>query len=454
MSDFEHVWEECWTRVARGEATIEGCVSRYPEHAEELRRLFAAVVRLNQGRLVRPNAEYKARARAQMLEQIKAHPELRSQPALQANRETSARREIRWQPRGPILGQGSVTRLIFRFGLALAVILFLLLVSGTMLAQAALPGDALYNWKTGSEDVFRVVYPDPLTADLALMNRRADELTRVAGTPVAEHIAQDGYQRVLSDLPRYTDPSSQNKIRNQLTEQKTQLQRAGVNVPAIDRTLKNLSAAPAVTTTPTGTATRERTTPTLPPGPTATLTPNSILPKPTPTQTATPTQTPTQTATPTRRPTRTPTATRTPPATSTPSPTGKPQTTGEPTLRPSPTETPTPIRTDTPTPTPCISGTATPPSSRSKECATPTLTPSPCETVTTPSSSSCETPTRTATPTNTAGSDTPALTGSNTPTNTSTNTAGSATVSPTPTHTSTEMPETPNRSETILFILP
>ncbi len=381
MNNIERIWEECWTRVAHGEATIEDCLERYPEYADELRRLFAAAIGLNQGRLVRPKAEYKARARAELLANIRS----RSSERFAANYHEPS--HLRVIPLG------------IRAGAALIVLVFLLVVSGTMLAQAALPGDALYGWKIGSEDVFRSIYPDAVTADLALTNRRADELTRVVGTPAAERAVQREYQKLLTDLPRHNSPSTAGKIREQLTAQKAQLQRAGVNLPAIDQTLGNLSAAPVITATATATATQVRKTPTVAASRTLTSTPRvtpsmSDTPSPSPsavprrTRRLTPTPSPTTTpsATATQTPTQTASPTRTLSATATQTPTLEPEETPRRTRRAKATETPSATLCATRPPEALLS---------SEPCATPTA--NPCkEEATTPS---CETPARTSSPT-------------------------------------------------------
>ncbi len=346
MSDFQRVWDECWRRVSRGDTTIQECLERYPEHADELRRLFDAAMHLGQGRNVQPSAAFKSRARAQLAAHMRAHP-----------------RAARSAPQTPWNG------LLLRFALALPLVMAAFLASGTMLAQAALPGETLYNWKIGSETVWRMVYPDQLTANLTLLERRTQELTTVAGTPVAERAASENYVQLLSDLPRHVDSSKQEMVVQELTRQKAQLRQAGVDVPALDEVLRAVPA-PAPTTTPTETPTvtpsssptapssdgtpsptrprRRTTTPTIEPTrPAAEETPATPL---APTAPSDIDQTPSPTES--RRPTRSATAEPTVPAES---PTVMPPMTS--TLEitptsPTPLITPTPTATPTPTPTP------------------------------------------------------------------------------------------------------
>ncbi len=383
MNDFERIWDECWTRVTRGELTIEECLARYPKYADELRRLFAVAAELDEGRLVRAKPEYKARARVELIAQIRLRPRVQA------------------APRSPVRSQWRIIPLAIRVGVALVVLVLLLLVSGTMLAQAALPGDALYGWKIGSEDVFRSIYPDPVAADLALTNRRADELTQVVGTPAAERLAEQEYNRLLSDLPRHNKPSSDGKIREQLTAQKVRLQRAGVNVPAIDEALGNLSAAPPLTATPTTTASAVQPAPTLSASATPSISPSTV---------SRPAPSPSATLARTRRFTRTPSSTRTPPQSEIQSPTLESDGTARPTRRAKPTETPsaTPCATRSPARTfpgePCA--TATPDlckdNSLAPTCETPSRTPSP----TIASTPETRSPTPAATPSQTQ-TDTP-----------------------------------------------
>jgi hypothetical protein len=74
MSRLEKILEDCLIRLRKGEVTAEECLAQYPEHAEELRRLFLAVTYLERGRTIRPSSTFKARGRAQLMAHMKARP--------------------------------------------------------------------------------------------------------------------------------------------------------------------------------------------------------------------------------------------------------------------------------------------------------------------------------------------------------------------------------------------
>src|SRR5688572_4554485 len=74
MSRLEKILEDCFIRLRRGEVTVEECLAQYPEHAEELRRLFVAATHLERGRTIRPSSTFKARGRAQLMAHMKARP--------------------------------------------------------------------------------------------------------------------------------------------------------------------------------------------------------------------------------------------------------------------------------------------------------------------------------------------------------------------------------------------
>src|SRR5436190_14272444 len=132
MSNLERALEDCLARLASGEARLEDCLTLYPEHAGELRRLLRAVAQLERGRRVKASASFKARTYAQLRAHMAAHPRGRS-----------------------ALGSTSIPSTPFRLILGLTMLVALFLVAGTALAQAALPGSAGYGWQIASEHVWR-----------------------------------------------------------------------------------------------------------------------------------------------------------------------------------------------------------------------------------------------------------------------------------------------------------
>jgi hypothetical protein len=227
MSKLERALEESLARLTHGEATLEECLARYPEHAVELRRLVAAAGKLEQGRSISPAPVFRTRARAELVAYMRTAPR-QPRPRLWAR--------LLPQRFGLALGQ------TFNLAFNTAAVALLVLATVTVLAQMALPGDGLYRWKVSSERAWRAVYFDPFKTDLFLVGRRVAELTQVAGDPAAEQIARQEYQQSLATLMSgYTSPDSQEIISDALVEQKNNLQQAGVEVPELDRLLTTMT---------------------------------------------------------------------------------------------------------------------------------------------------------------------------------------------------------------------
>lgn len=227
MSKLEEILDDCLARLASGEATPEECLALYPEHAAELRPLLTLPSRLEQGRLVQPSPAFKRRTRAQLAAYMHSHP-----------RQKSARS---WPALWPS-GIGSAFGRAFNFAFGAAAILLLVLGTVTVLAQMALPGDALYRWKVASERAWRAVHRDPLNTDLLLAARRASELTQVVGDAQAEEAARQEYRQSLDTLmTEYPSPDSQEVISDALSEQQNDLAQAGLSVPELDRLLTKIN---------------------------------------------------------------------------------------------------------------------------------------------------------------------------------------------------------------------
>lgn len=225
MPKLENILDECVARLASGEATLGDCLTRYPEHADELRRLLTAATWLEVGREVRPAPIFKARARAQLLAHMKAKPRKQNSGIW------AALLSFRFYP--------ALSRSL-NVAVGLAAILILFLSTGTVLAQSALPGESLYEWKLTSEQLLRTVHPDPLSVDLMMARRRTYDLAQVAGDPQAETVALEGYQQTLSHLSHYNEPEAQHAISEVLSQQKAVLAQAQVTVPELNQLLGQL----------------------------------------------------------------------------------------------------------------------------------------------------------------------------------------------------------------------
>ncbi len=204
-NDLETILDTCLYQIEEGESSIDECLARYPEYAKELKPLLSVATRLSRGREVAPDPSYKARARTQLNVYMQQHPQRRR-----------------------------VSLLFWRFSVVLVTMLTLFLVSGTAFAQGALPGDAFYNWKLTSEDVWRFTSPDPLGVDITLSNRRVNELVVVSGNQALRAKAIENYQKLLIKFNAEQDPVRRERILPILRAQHEELIKAGVSVPELD----------------------------------------------------------------------------------------------------------------------------------------------------------------------------------------------------------------------------
>jgi hypothetical protein len=184
MTDFDEILDRCLDEIASGASNLDECLLRHPEHAAQLKPLLESAAHLHQGREVRPSAAFKARTRAQLTLHMQAHP----------------RAKVR---------SGFV---FWRLTTSLAVIILALLSTGTVYAQGALPGDPFYEWKRASEHVWRAVSPDPVGTDIALANRRIDEMNAVSEDPVRKAEALEGYWDVVTRLESELDAETLKNI--------------------------------------------------------------------------------------------------------------------------------------------------------------------------------------------------------------------------------------------------
>jgi hypothetical protein len=184
MTEFEQVLEQCLDDLEQGASNVDQCLARHPRHAAQLEPVLLIAASLEPGRAVEPSAAFKARARAKLTLHMQAHPR------------KSARSGFAF----------------WRLASSLAMILLALLATGTVYAQRALPGDLFYEWKLASERAWRAVSPDPIRTDLAIANRRIDELNAVAHDPLLSALALEGYQEVLTRLQTELDAETLEQI--------------------------------------------------------------------------------------------------------------------------------------------------------------------------------------------------------------------------------------------------
>ena len=153
----DEVLDDCIERLLRGES-VEDCLARYPQQAEELEPLLRAVARAQRALSLIPGEAARERGRRRLLQELEA---LEAQPA---------RRLWAWPRR-------------WALGLA-AVALLLLLGVGTVAASGkAIPGDPLYPVRRAAERGRLLVTFSPAGRaeyHLQLALRRLEEVTALA----------------------------------------------------------------------------------------------------------------------------------------------------------------------------------------------------------------------------------------------------------------------------------
>jgi hypothetical protein len=205
--DLETILDTCLYEIEDGESGIDECVARYPEHAEELKPLLAAATRLARGREIVPEPAYRLRARSQLNVYMQQHPQRKR-----------------------------VSPVLLRFSIALATVLLLFIASGTAFAQTAIPGDAFYNWKLTSENVWRLTSIDPLGVDITLSHRRMNELVVVStsGDVALRTRAVKNYEKLLIKFNAEQDEEKRARILPILRAQHQALIDAGIVAPELE----------------------------------------------------------------------------------------------------------------------------------------------------------------------------------------------------------------------------
>jgi hypothetical protein len=200
------ILDACVNDLEDGKVTVAECLARYPEHAASLEPLLRAATLLTGGRKVLPSPAYRARARSQLNTYMVQNPQRRR-----------------------------LSPVFWRFAIGLATVFLLFVASGTTFAQGALPGDTLYNWKLTSENVWRMTARDQVGVDLALSNRRVNELLIVSGDPTRWAQAVQGYERLVIQFSAQTDERQRERIVPVLRSQHEVLNKAGISVPALEK---------------------------------------------------------------------------------------------------------------------------------------------------------------------------------------------------------------------------
>ena len=194
MSKLDLALEDCLVRMDQEGESFEDCLSRYPEFAAELKPLLLAAHQVRDARQPNASPKFKSKLRSDLLAHAHSH-----------------------QPQA-----GWRNTPTFRYAVSFAVLMLAMVTSGTALAQRALPGDILYSWKLGSESVWRSFQKNEVGVDLALVQRRLEELKAVKGHQELEVIGIQAYGNVLEHIgSQYSsNPQSVVAIQEQILNQR------------------------------------------------------------------------------------------------------------------------------------------------------------------------------------------------------------------------------------------
>ena len=206
MNEFDIILEECVDLIASGETTPEECLSVYPEYAAQLEPVLYTAALLQEGREVTPPPFLRARIRGELNRAMKNDPRKKNR----------------------------TTVFFWRKTLNVALVLFALAMTNTFFAQAALPGETLYNWKLASEKLWRAIAVDPLETDLQLSNRRIHEYVAVSADEKRRAEVLLGYNRLLVRFKDEQDQNDRARIQSVLKTQHDSLHRIGLSIPELD----------------------------------------------------------------------------------------------------------------------------------------------------------------------------------------------------------------------------
>jgi hypothetical protein len=206
MNKFESIFDESWSQIENGESTVDEVLARHPEHRAQLGPLLQAASKLADTKDVSsPSPGFRARNRAQLNKYMYENPQMKR-----------------------------VSPLFWRMTITLVSLLLAFIVSGTVFAQSAQPGDAFYDWKLNSENAWRIVSPDRLGTELSMSNRRVNELVALSGNEIGRERVLEDYRRLLI---RFEGAQDQERILMVLRAQQEFLENAGVSVPELDNYL-------------------------------------------------------------------------------------------------------------------------------------------------------------------------------------------------------------------------
>ena len=168
---FNTILDECLELILSGQSDLEGCLTRYPQHAERLRELLEPALLLRQEPHTPPSADMVRRGQNRLMQAVQ-------------------QQHFRLAARGPVRRALDMIIHPFRFGGlrwagAMATVVTLLVVGGGVTAASGdtVPGDALYPVKKATERVrmaFAFSNSRKATLQIGLAERRMVEMVKLA----------------------------------------------------------------------------------------------------------------------------------------------------------------------------------------------------------------------------------------------------------------------------------
>lgn len=201
IKGFDKIVEDCLKRLSNGSSTTEQCLAYYPKYARLLRPLLETALLLYLGREVKPLPAFNAYTHDALIQYIQTHPH-----------------------RPKII----ITPAFQRTALTFAVLVVAFLVTGTVHAQSALPGETFYAWKRTSEQAWRVLSPDLVSTDIILAERRLGEWIAVSNDPSLSGSAKLNYLEALNRLKSESNAETLAEILPSLQLQEQMLNNAGL----------------------------------------------------------------------------------------------------------------------------------------------------------------------------------------------------------------------------------
>jgi hypothetical protein len=206
MTEFEQVLDECLSDIEQGASNMDQCLMRYPEHTQRLKPILLAHITLEHGREAQPSSVFKARVRAKLTQQMQAHPRKSTQ----------------------------ISFSFMRLAASLAVLVLALLITGTAYAQGVMPGEPFYAWKLASENAWRAISPDPIGTDIAIADRRVNELIAVGDDSALYPQVLNLYLEVVARLRSEMDAVNEARILAALVSQIQRMNQSDIIIPQLD----------------------------------------------------------------------------------------------------------------------------------------------------------------------------------------------------------------------------